>query len=110
MREQWLTESDMVEIKRFVKLNLEFDFKRKPVESSVIIREVKGVEHVAFDTVPWDCEEDMQYARSLFDGWRKGTKDEDVKDGNVLKTAQDFESWVDWYESHLARIVSLVST
>ena len=102
MREQWLTESDMVEIKRFSRLNLEFDFKRKPVESSVTTREVQGVKHVAFDTVPWDCEEDMQYARALFDGWRKGTKDENAKDGNVLKTEEDFESWMDWYESHLS--------
>ncbi len=102
MREQWLKESDLVEITKSIRLNLEFDFKRRPVEGTVTTRMVNGVPHVAFDTAPWGCEADMQYARSLFDGWRKGTKDEDVKDGNVLKTVQDFESWMDWYESHEA--------
>lgn len=102
MREQWLTESDMVEIKRFIKLNLDFDFKRKPVEGSVRTLDVKDKKHVAFNTVPWGSEADMQQARALFDGWRKGSKDDAVKDGNVLKTEQDFESWMDWYDSHLA--------
>src|SRR5258707_61087 len=30
-REHWLTASDMVEVRRSMKLNLEFDFKRRPL-------------------------------------------------------------------------------
>jgi len=100
MREQWLTESDMVAIKRYIRLNLEFDMKRRPVSATT--RAVAGTTHVTFDTVPWGTEQDMQQARTLFDGWRKGNKNDDIENGNVLKTEADYESWTDWYESYKA--------
>lgn len=86
MREQWLTESDLVEIRREQRLNLEFDFKRRPVNPRMI--RVGNREHVAFDTVPWDTQEEGEYARAIFDGWREH---------NCLKTVEDFQAWEAYY-------------
>ncbi|HIF9182717.1 TPA: hypothetical protein ACX6QL_003833 [Photobacterium damselae] len=86
--EQWLTESDLVMLKKERRLNLEFDFKRKLVNPRMV--EVDGKEHISFDSVPWRSAEEAQQARVLFDGWRAD---------NCLKTMADWESWEDYYES-----------
>ena len=86
--EQWLTESDLVMLKKERRLNLEFDFKRKLVNPRMV--KVDGKEHISFDSVPWRSAEEAQQARVLFDGWRAD---------NCLKTMADWESWEDYYES-----------
>ncbi|MEZ9576492.1 MULTISPECIES: hypothetical protein [unclassified Vibrio] len=86
--EQWLNESDLVMHKKERRLNLEFDFKRKPVNPRMI--NVAGREHISFDSEPWRSAEEAQQARVLFDGWRAD---------NCLKTMADWESWEDYYES-----------
>ncbi len=86
--EQWLTESDLVMLKKERRLNLEFDFKRKLVNPRMV--GVDGKEHISFDSVPWRSAEEAQQARVLFDGWRVD---------NCLKTMADWESWEDYYES-----------
>jgi hypothetical protein len=92
MSEQWLTESDLVSIQRSLTLNLEFDFKRRPVRPRMV--SVAGVEHLAFDTLPWPTVEEGLQARAWFDGWRRT---------HTLKTLEDWDDWQAFYQSRSAR-------
>lgn len=91
LREQWLTESDLIEIKKQIRLPYEFDQKRQLVNPQIV--EVAGGSHIACDTVPWDDAGMADHCRARFDGWR-----EDY----CLKTVEDWASWEDYYESALA--------
>jgi len=91
LREQWLTESDLIEIKKQIRLPYEFDQKRQLVNPQIV--EVAGGSHIACDTVPWDEAGMADHCRARFDGWRED---------NCLKTMEDWASWEDYYESALA--------
>ncbi|MGL6568119.1 hypothetical protein, partial [Aeromonas dhakensis] len=91
LRDQWLTESDLIEIKKQVRLSYEFDQKRQLMNPRVV--EVAGETHIACDTVPWDDAGMVDHCRARFDGWRED---------NCLKTLEDWASWEDYYESALA--------
>lgn len=91
LRTQWVTERDLIEIKKQVKLSYEFDQKRRLVNPRMV--EVAGGSHIACDTVPWDDAGMADHCRARFDGWRED---------NCLKTMQDWASWEDYYESALA--------
>ena len=91
MREQWLTERDLVEVKKQVRLNYEYDQKRKLINPRMV--DVAGVSHLACDTIPWETAADADYCRARFDGWREN---------NCLKTLEDWNSWDDVYESATA--------
>lgn len=68
-RDQWNHEVDLVSIKREVRVSLEFDFKRKSVNPRM--EELGDIEHLAFDTVPWDHADEGLHVRAFFDNWRK---------------------------------------
>ncbi|WP_265434795.1 hypothetical protein [Aeromonas salmonicida] len=91
LREQWLTESDLIEIKKKIRLSYEFDQKRQLVNPRMV--EVAGETHIACDTVPWGDAGMADHCRARFDGWRET---------NCLKTMEDWASWEDYYESALA--------
>lgn len=91
LRDQWLTESDLIEIKKRIRLSYEFDQKRQLVNPRMV--EVAGETHIACDTVPWDDAGMADHCRARFDGWRED---------NCLKTMEDWASWEDYYESALA--------
>jgi hypothetical protein len=115
MREQWYTQSDLIMIQKQVLLNLEYDMKRKPVNPRMM--PIRDTEHLAFDTVPWQTVDDMEFARSIFDGWRKPTypkkregqteyTPEEVAKAislaNCLKTMDDYYRFEDFYLCHLS--------
>lgn len=91
LRGQWLTESDLIEIKKQSRLPYEFDQKRLLVNPQLV--EVAGGSHIACDTVPWGDAGMADHCRARFDGWRED---------NCLKTLEDWASWEDYYESALA--------
>lgn len=91
LREQWLTESDLIEIKKQIRLPYEFDQKRQLVNPQIV--EVAGGSHIACDTAPWGDAGMADHCRARFDGWRED---------NCLKTMEDWASWEDYYESALA--------
>lgn len=91
LREQWLTESDLIEIKKKIRLSYEFDQKRQLVNPRMV--EVAGETHIACDTLPWGDAGMADHCRARFDGWRET---------NCLKTMEDWASWEDYYESALA--------
>lgn len=92
-RDMWLKEMDLVSIHTMQTLNLEWDFKRCPVNPRMVkVRHpVSGemVEHLSFDTVPWNTVDEGLDARTYFDEWRVN---------NCLKTMEDWDNWMDFYK------------
>jgi len=92
-RDMWLKEMDLVSIHTMQTLNLEWDFKRCPVNPRMVkVRHpVSGemVEHLSFDTVPWNTVDEGLDVRTYFDEWRVN---------NCLKTMEDWDNWMDFYK------------
>ncbi|EOJ9897668.1 hypothetical protein ACJ5MI_004366 [Escherichia coli] len=80
-REMWLSESDLVSREQDIRLNLEFDFKRKPVQPAM------NEGHLLMFSRPWDNMEEALQQRSLFDDWRQT---------HTLKTLADWDDWCDF--------------
>lgn len=95
-RDMWLKEMDLVTIYTEQRLNLEYDFKRRPVNPRMVkVRHPvtnEQVEHLSFDTVPWNTVDDGLTARTYFDEWRVN---------NCLKTMEDWDNWMDFYKVRL---------
>ncbi len=77
-REMWLSESDLVSREQDIRLNLEFDFKRQPVQPAM------NEGHLLMSSRPWDNMEEALQQRSLFDDWRQT---------HTLKTLADWDDW-----------------
>lgn len=90
-RQQWHTESDLVMLHKQKKLNLEYDFKRKPINARMVESPVG--EHLTFDTEPWKTVEEARIARGIFDQWREH---------RCLKTLDDYYDFEDFYLTRLA--------
>ncbi|GAA6170742.1 hypothetical protein NBRC116592_04120 [Colwellia sp. KU-HH00111] len=88
--EMWLLESDLVRKNQKRRANLEYDFKRKPINHHMM--NVRDTEHLAFDSKPWDSIDDFLKVRAIFDGFRRR--------GN-LKTMNDWYEWDDYYQTKL---------
>jgi hypothetical protein len=77
LRDQWLDEQDLVEEFGSVRLNLDFDMKRRIVAPV----DVGGV--ITAGTEPWDTVDDFHAARDGLERWKKAQR-------RVLKTVQDY--------------------
>ncbi|WP_301102486.1 hypothetical protein [Propionivibrio sp.] len=86
MRDQLPLELDLQTETRETRINLEYDFKRRPIPASVRMVEMAGTDqsHLAFDTEPWGTVDEALMTRLIFDAWR---------DNHCLKTVEDFQSW-----------------
>lgn len=91
IRDQMVRGCDVVRLERPTTMNLEFDFKRRPINPRMV--KYPGGEHLAFDTVAWPNLMEAELARNLFDEWRNR---------HCLKTLADWEDWEDFYHSHRA--------
>jgi len=91
-RAQWTAGVEFGRLERTQRLNLEPDLKNQLVHPRMV--SVRGVQHVACDTVPWDRAEDGLAARALFDGWTRK---------NCLRTLDDWASWQAAFQFGLAR-------
>ncbi|HBL9165520.1 DNA polymerase [Enterobacter hormaechei subsp. xiangfangensis] len=80
-REMWLSESDLVSREQDIRLNLEFDFKRQPVQPAM------NEGHLLMFSRPWDNMVEALQQRSLFDDWRQT---------HTLKTLADWDDWCDF--------------
>lgn len=85
MRDQWITESDLVRYEQKRLVNFEYDFKRRPMQP--YMQNVRDTQHLAFDTVPWRNLEEFRQVRAVFDGWRRK---------HCLKNMDDWEHWEDY--------------
>ncbi|EMD1178362.1 hypothetical protein VP758_004975 [Vibrio harveyi] len=92
-RDQWLKELDLISIHTEQTLNLEYDFKRCPINPRMVkVRHpvsCEMVEHLSFDTIPWNTVDEGLDARTYFDEWRVN---------NCLKTMEDWDNWMDFYK------------
>lgn len=86
IRDQWEKGIDLYKFTREIRLSLEPDLKRRPVEGTLIEQAVgySGFTHVALDTAPWRDEGEFEAARAALDGWRRD---------NCLCTAEDWRSF-----------------
>ncbi|MDD2933762.1 MAG: DNA polymerase [Methylotenera sp.] len=98
IRDQWIKNADVVRITREIRLNLEFDFKRKLLDPLMV--GVADADHVSLQSVPWATAGEAEQARSFFDGWRRK---------RCLKTVQDWDDWDDMYQFSLIRTSLMVS-
>ncbi len=80
IREQFLEQKDLVTVVKEQRLNLEFDFKRMPVEP--YMQPIYKQSHFAAMTTPHQSVKDMEFIRLRFDNWRKNS---------CLKTLDDWE-------------------
>lgn len=98
--EMVLNDWDLQTVDAEVRLNMEYDFKRRPVDARMVRIESLGVEHLAFATVPWDNAPEGELARMLFDRWREGEQDKKgnwVRPAHCLKTMADWTDWQAFY-------------
>ena len=91
-RDMWVHETDLVQISQEVSLNMEYDFKREPVNPIMV--KVGNTEHIAFSSNPWKTVEEAERARAFFKGWRLA--------GHCLKTLEDWDNWLDYYKCSIA--------
>lgn len=94
LQEQWHTESDLVAVEKNPRLNLEYDFKRRPVLP--VERAVQGRIHLAFDSVPWRNVAEAREAIVRFKAWSRGRGrpgDKGYVSGRLLKANADFLAW-----------------
>ncbi|MGL1956971.1 MAG: hypothetical protein OCD00_06620 [Colwellia sp.] len=91
-REQWLTESDLIDYQRDIRLNMDFDFKRQPYNPRMV--KTKYGACLSFDTKSWGTVEEGRIAREIFDVWR-------VND--CMTTVEKFEDFEDYYQLQLTK-------
>lgn len=89
MRDQLPLGLDLQTETRETRINLEYDFKRRPIARSARMVEMAGTKHshLAFDTEPWNTVDEALMTRLIFDAWR---------DEHCLKTVEDFKAWEDY--------------
>jgi hypothetical protein len=92
LRQQWLDDLDIFRIERPVRLGLEFDMKRRPVNPRMV--RVGQFEHIAFDTAPWEDLETAEQVRTTFAVWRRN---------HCLKTLEDWTHWQDFFAGAVKR-------
>jgi len=82
LRQQWIGDLDVFRVEKSVRLGLEFDMKREPVNPRMM--PVLGGQHIAFDTRPWESAERAELVRAYFDVWRR------------KRCLKDMDDWNDW--------------
>lgn len=90
-RDQLPNDWDLQVIDKEVRLSMEFDFKRRPVQTRMFTVDSHNIARLVFSTVPRDIVEERELVRVLFDQWRRG--DGKDKPGHCLKTLVDWHEW-----------------
>ena len=90
LRAQHLADADLVSVIRKVRVNLDFDLKRKPIDA----RDQEGL--LTALTVPWETIADFERARDGLEAWKRSQR-------RVLKTSSDYNAMISWAENVSAR-------
>ena len=78
-----------------LRLSLEYDFKRRPINPhmapvhGVTAADSSSVEHLSFDTAPWETVDQFNYVRLQFERYRERPE-------GTLKTLDDYRRWEDY--------------
>jgi hypothetical protein len=97
LRAQFLTDADLVPVTREVRVNLDFDLKRKPID----VHDDEAL--LTAETIPWDTVEDFEKARDDLEAWKHSQR-------RVLKTSGDYNAMISWAENVSARRVAGVKS
>lgn len=89
LRDMIESDSDLVSTKMDKRLNMEYDWKRRPSG----ITTSQGYSHIAFTTEPWEDIDDYNFVRSLWSNYNK-------TDLHCLKSMQDFRLWASYLYVH----------
>jgi len=81
LQTQWQSDADLTDYMQEVRVNLDYDLKRKPVA----VANRNGV--ICCSTEPWQTVGEFNTWRDAFEKWR-------AKKGRVLRTVQDWEDFV----------------
>lgn len=87
IREQFEGNADLINIWRDVRVNFDFDMKRRPIEATIEADPIYGM--IRFDTAPWDSIEEFLEYRGDFDAWRSIAH-------ACLKTPADWRRFIAW--------------
>jgi hypothetical protein len=90
LRAQHLTDADLVPVIREVRVNLDYDFKRKPIDAH------DDEALLTAQTIPWDTVADFEKARDDLEAWKHSQR-------RVLKTRSDYDAMISWAENVSAR-------
>ncbi|MBI4025191.1 MAG: hypothetical protein HY360_09435 [Verrucomicrobia bacterium] len=82
--EIWKKGGDLVSRELIRRLNMDYDWKRRPINPSM--RPVQGVDHLFFETRPWESVEEFQKCREQWDAFQS-------HGGRVLKSLPDLENF-----------------
>jgi hypothetical protein len=93
-REQLTNEADLYGVPRVRRLNLRYDFKRRPVRPRMVPLG-RRMERIAWDTVPWQTVTEAEFARVRVDGWSRDR-------AKVLRTMEDYRNWEAYFEASWA--------
>jgi hypothetical protein len=85
--EIWKHGGDLTRKEIVRRINMDYDFKRKPTNPST--RPINGVDHLCFDTVPWRSVVEFQACRDAWEQFSGAT-------GTVLKTVEDLAHFDDY--------------
>jgi hypothetical protein len=98
LRTQWIEDADLVEVERLVRLNLDFDMIREPVDPV----DVDGL--IAADTRPWSTVEEFESHRDALENWKKSR-------WRVLKTVAEGDAPASPYrrKRHLVQTINSTS-
>lgn len=99
LRDQWLKQSDLINLKREVRVSLEPDFKREPVNPVMNVFEFNNelYQHIYLESKPWRDVDTFMAHKAWFNGWRLGNSnkpeavvepvDKSLKDSRFVKLA-----------------------
>ena len=90
LRAQHLTDADLVQVIRKVRVNLDYDLKRKLIDA----HDDKAL--LTAETMPWDTVADFEKARDDLEAWKHSQR-------RVLKTRSDYDAMISWAENVNAR-------
>lgn len=91
LSEIWRSGGDLMQRIVTRRLNMEYDFKRRPVDPED--RPIGSITHIAFDTTPWDTADDFGRYREAFDKW--GTRAR-----RCLKNCEDLRDFEGYQAAH----------
>ena len=94
IRDQWEKGIDIIKFSSQLALSLEFDFKRAPINPSMIDIAGQDQAHIALESRPWATIEAFDAARAYVDGWRRE---------HCLKTLEDWYSLSEMLRFNIVR-------
>jgi hypothetical protein len=93
LRAQHLANADMVSEKHEVRVNLDYDLKREPID----VRDEEGL--LTAETRPWNTLDEFERARDGLEAWKRSQR-------RVLKTAVDHSDMIDWVANAVPTVPS----